>query len=136
MAVKSAERTLAILDLFARERRALTARTVQTALGYPASSTIGLLKTLMRSGHLRFDRRTRLYVPTLRVVLLGDWIRATPLGSDRLRRALDRLPRDADPAATVAAVHALVDSHRGAVAPEDDRTVVAVGVRALHRSSR
>lgn len=91
MAVKSAERTLAILDLFARERRALTARTVQTALGYPASSTIGLLKTLMRSGHLRFDRRTRLYVPTLRVVLLGDWIRATPLGSDRLRRALDRV---------------------------------------------
>lgn len=91
MAVKSAERTLAILDLFARERRALAAKTVQTALGYPASSTIGLMKTLMRTGHLRFDRRTKLYVPTLRVVLLGDWVRETPLGSDRLRRALDRV---------------------------------------------
>jgi len=91
MAVKSAERTLAILDLFARERRALTARTVQTALGYPASSTIGLLKTMMRAGHLRFDRRTKLYLPTLRVVMLGDWVRTTPLSSDNLRRALDRL---------------------------------------------
>ena len=62
--------------------------------------------------------------------------RSRELGTTRLRRALDRLPRDADPAATVAAVHALVDAHRGAVAPDDDRTVVAVGVRALHRSSR
>ena len=91
MTVKSAARTLAILELFGRERRALSARGIQTALGYPASSTIGLLKTLMAAGHLRFDRRTRLYVPTLRVVLLGDWIRATPLGSDRLRRALERV---------------------------------------------
>lgn len=91
MTVKSAGRALAILELFARERRPLPAKVVQTALGYPASSTIGLLKTLMRAGHLRFDRRTKLYVPTLRVVLLGDWIRATPLGSDRLRRALDRV---------------------------------------------
>jgi DNA-binding IclR family transcriptional regulator len=91
VSVKSAERALAILDLFARERRPLQARTVQTSLGYPASSTIGLLKTLMRAGHLRFDRRTKLYVPTLRVVMLGDWIRETPLGSDRLRRALDRV---------------------------------------------
>ncbi len=91
MTVKSAGRALAILELFARERRPLSARSVQLALGLPASSTIGLLKTLMRAGHLRFDRRTKLYVPTLRVVLLGDWIRATPLGSDRLRRALDRV---------------------------------------------
>ena len=91
MTVKSAQRSLAILELFARERRPLSARCVQTALAYPASSTIGLMKTLMRSGYLRFDRRTRLYVPTLRVVLLGDWIRGTPLGSDRLRRALDRV---------------------------------------------
>jgi DNA-binding IclR family transcriptional regulator len=91
MTVKSAERALAILDLFARERRPLQAKEVQTALGYPASSTIGLLKTLMHAGHLRFDRRTKLYVPTLRVVMLGDWIRETPLGSDRLRRALDRV---------------------------------------------
>jgi DNA-binding IclR family transcriptional regulator/FAD/FMN-containing dehydrogenase len=91
MTVKSAERALAILDLFAREQRPLHAKAIQLALDYPASSTIGLLKTLMRAGHLRFDRRTKLYVPTLRVVLLGDWIRATPLGSDRLRRALDRV---------------------------------------------
>ena len=91
MSVKSADRALAILELFARERRPLSAHCVQLALALPASSTIGLMKTLMRAGHLRFDRRTKLYVPTLRVVLLGDWIRATPLGSDRLRRALDRV---------------------------------------------
>ena len=69
MAVKSAERTLAILDLFARERRALTARTVQTALGYPASSTIGLLKTLMRSGLA--DMEARLAMQTLRRFAIG-----------------------------------------------------------------
>jgi IclR family KDG regulon transcriptional repressor len=91
MTVKSAGRALDILDLFARERRPLQAKEVETALGYPPSSTIGLLKTLMRAGHLRFDRRTKLYVPTLRVVMLGDWLRETPLGSDRLRRTLDRV---------------------------------------------
>ena len=91
MIVKSAARVLALLDLFAREQRPLQAKEVATALGYPPSSTIGLLKTLMHTGHLRFDRRTKLYVPTLRVVLLGDWLRDTPLASDRLRRALERV---------------------------------------------
>ena len=91
MTVKSAARVVAILDLFAREQRPLHAKHVGASLGYPPSSTIGLLKTLMRTGHLRFDRRTKLYVPTLRVLLLGDWLRDTPLASDRLRRALDRV---------------------------------------------
>jgi DNA-binding IclR family transcriptional regulator len=91
--VKSAARVVAILDLFAREQRSMHAKDVETALAYPPSSTIGLLKTLMQTGHLRFDRRTKLYVPTLRVLLLGEWLRDTPLASDRLRRALDRVVR-------------------------------------------
>lgn len=86
--VKSAARALEVIETFARERRPLHAREIQLALDIPASSTIALVKSLMRLGYLRFDRRTRLYVPTLRVAMLGDWLRRDALASDRMLAAM------------------------------------------------
>ncbi|MCC7083315.1 MAG: helix-turn-helix domain-containing protein [Burkholderiales bacterium] len=86
--VKSAARVLGIIETFAHERRALHAREIQLALGIPASSTIALVKSLMHLGYLRFDRRAKLYVPTLRVAMLGDWLRRDALASDGVLEAM------------------------------------------------
>lgn len=80
--IKSAGRALEVLETFARERRPLTAKQIERALCYPPSSTIMLLKSLTQLGYLRFDRRRHTYHPTLRVTLLGQWLREGMAGSD------------------------------------------------------
>lgn len=89
--VKSAARTLDVLELFARRREELSARQIESALDIPPSSTIMLLKSLMKLGYLRFDRRTKLYHPTLRVTLLGSWLRTGSNGSDAMLNAIEAL---------------------------------------------
>ncbi len=89
--VKSAARALEVIEIFAREQRPLHAREIQLALDIPASSTIALVKSLMHLGYLRFDRRARLYVPTLRVALLGDWLRRDALASEGVLAAMHML---------------------------------------------
>ncbi len=44
---------------------------IAAALGYPQSSTTVLLKTLITLGYLNFDRRERLYFPTVKVTSLA-----------------------------------------------------------------
>ena len=89
--IKSAGRALEVLEVFARERRALSAKQVERELRYPPSSTVMLLKSLMLLGYLRFDRQAKLYYPTLRVTLLGDWLRTGATGSDALLGAMQAL---------------------------------------------
>ncbi|MCW5573099.1 MAG: helix-turn-helix domain-containing protein [Steroidobacteraceae bacterium] len=89
--VKSAARAFEIIEIFAREQRPLHAREIQLALDIPASSTIALVKSLMHLGYLRFDRRARLYVPTLRVAMLGDWLRRDALASEGVLAAMRML---------------------------------------------
>jgi len=72
--VKSATRAIEILEFFKRERQPRAMSDIATALGYPASSTTVLLKTLITLGYLHFDRGQRLYFPTPKVTALGDWI--------------------------------------------------------------
>jgi len=72
--VKSTLRAFAILELFDRERRALTASEVQKALGYPQSSTFALLRSMTSVGYLAAKRGTKAYVPTARVRSLGRWV--------------------------------------------------------------
>lgn len=70
----SSIRALAVLELFARVRRALRLRDVVFELQLPNSSVAELLKDLSRTGYLAFDPRTRSYFPTPKVVGLGDWL--------------------------------------------------------------
>lgn len=86
--VKSAARAFEVIEIFAREQRPLHAREIQLALDIPASSAIVLVKSLMRLGYLRFDRRAKLYVPTLRVAMLGDWLRRGALASEGVLAAM------------------------------------------------
>jgi DNA-binding IclR family transcriptional regulator len=72
--VKSAARTLEILEYFDEVRQPLNVVGVADALGYPQSSAAALLRSLTAMGYLHYNRRKRTYVPTDRVPFLGSWI--------------------------------------------------------------
>lgn len=71
--VKSAIRVLQILEYFDRVRREAGVIEIARALGFPPSSTTGLLQSLVELGYLVQDPQ-RMYRPTPRVTLLGTWI--------------------------------------------------------------
>ena len=79
--VKSATRTLALLDYFEAVRRPRALKDICEELGFPQSSTTVLLKTLTSLGYLNYDRSRRLYFPTNKVAALGAWIPDALFGS-------------------------------------------------------
>ena len=89
--VKSAQRAFAILELFELERRPLSLTEVTQALGYPTSSTAALLKSLVVTGYLEFDRARRAYRPTMRIAVLGQWVHEGLFGEGAILAAAHRL---------------------------------------------
>ncbi|MEW6124622.1 MAG: helix-turn-helix domain-containing protein [Pseudomonadota bacterium] len=65
--VKSAVRTLEILEFFDEVQQPANVVTVSDALGYPQSSTAALLRSMVAMGYLQYDVRAHIYVPTDRV---------------------------------------------------------------------
>ena len=72
--IKSAARTLEVLELFHEQRAPLRLKYIFEKLSYPQSSTTSLLKSMVVLGYLNYDRPSRTYFPTPRVAALGDWI--------------------------------------------------------------
>ena len=76
--VKSAGRTLQILEYFDEIQRAATVVEISEMLKMPQSSTSALLRSLVSMGYLHFNRMARTYIPGVRVALLGNWV-SSPL---------------------------------------------------------
>jgi DNA-binding IclR family transcriptional regulator len=72
--VKSVARVFHVLELFDAKRVSLTATEIGRLLGYPPSSTIGLLKSMVKLGYLSFDCVDFTYLPTPRLPLVGKWV--------------------------------------------------------------
>lgn len=72
--VKSAERTLALFELFSRRQRPLTVGRIADELSIPQPSASMLLANLRELGYVTYDAFARTYAPTIRVALLGSWI--------------------------------------------------------------
>jgi len=72
--VKSAVRTLEILEHFDEVRQPLNVVGIAEALGYPQSSTAALLRSMTAMGYLHYNARKRTFMPTDRVPILGSWI--------------------------------------------------------------
>jgi len=90
-AVKSAERTLAILEFFREKKSSATVGEIATALGLPQSSTTMLLKSLQHLGYLEYAPQTRKFRPTYRVAVLGSWIQQSMFGSGPLTDIMDQI---------------------------------------------
>lgn len=72
--IKSAERTLALLELFSKVQAPLTVGQVARELAMPQPSVSMLVRNLTHLGYLEHDRTQRTYAPSIRVALLGSWI--------------------------------------------------------------
>lgn len=89
--VKSAERVLRVLELFAAERTPLVAAEISRRLRWPKSSTNMLLRSLVALGYLMVDVRTVEYFPSPKLTSLGDWIPDALLAGDDVRARLQEL---------------------------------------------
>lgn len=72
--VKSARRSLHILEVFAERRRPLKLTEIAHELDMPPSSTSALLKSLVQLGYLSLNPETRAFFPTQMVAFLGSWL--------------------------------------------------------------
>lgn len=91
--IKSAERTLALLELFSKVQRPLTVGEVSRELAIPQPSASMLVRNLTQLGYLDHDRTLRTYSPSIRVALLGSWIDRRFGEAHSLERRLDVLQR-------------------------------------------
>lgn len=89
--VKSVARTFEVLELFDEMRQPLKVMQVSLALGYPRTSTLAIMTSLVSLGYLRLDRRKRTYVPTDRMSLLGSWMNPALFAEARLPRMLQAI---------------------------------------------
>jgi DNA-binding IclR family transcriptional regulator len=74
--VKSAARTLEILEFFSERRAPARLSEISETLGYPVSSVTALLRTLVAMGYMDFDARTHRYHPAPRLSRLTAWMDA------------------------------------------------------------
>ncbi|GGZ16847.1 IclR family transcriptional regulator [Novosphingobium colocasiae] len=72
--IKSAERTLALFELFSAQQKPLTVGEISKLLKIPQPSVTMLIRNLMALGYIEQDRFARTYTPTIRIALLGSWI--------------------------------------------------------------
>jgi DNA-binding IclR family transcriptional regulator len=89
--VKSAVRVLDIFEFFATRRRPATIQEVATELGYPHSSATTLLNSLRDRGYLGYDANSRTYMPTLKLVMLSQWMVEESSATGSLLALLGRL---------------------------------------------
>ena len=94
--VKSAQRTLDILELLTRKQTPMTFTDISDALGYPRSSLHNLLRTLVRSGWADLDPVGRHYTLGIRAWQAGNaYLRAVNL-AERARPFMQRIRDELD----------------------------------------
>jgi DNA-binding IclR family transcriptional regulator len=87
--IKSVGRVFEVLELFDESRRPMTSGEVARALQYPPSSTITLLKSMVRLGYISFNQVEFTYLPTMRLVLTADWVRDLDNGDQDILQLMD-----------------------------------------------
>jgi DNA-binding IclR family transcriptional regulator len=89
--VKSAARVLSLLEFFDEVKREASVAEVADRHGWPHSSTSVLMRSLVTLGYLHYDASSRTYMPSMRVALLGDWLKVTPFLHGELNNLLRHL---------------------------------------------
>jgi DNA-binding IclR family transcriptional regulator len=90
---KSVGRAFALLELFRRERRPLTATEIETALSLPQASALVLARELAALGYLAYDPRGRTYFPSGRLADLAGWLTELDLPMRRLQSLAEEVSR-------------------------------------------
>lgn len=105
--VKSAARVLEVLELFDQVKQPLAVADVAAHYNWPASSTSAIMGSLSSMGYLEYDPGKRVYRPTVRVTLLGDWIQGDLMRDGQLTRLLEYLNHETGETVVLAAQNGL-----------------------------
>lgn len=96
MVVKSVGRVFSILELFDRERQAMSASEVSRALRYPHSSVVAILKSMHVLEYLSFDRTSRTYYPSSKLTQVTEWVTADVQDEVVILKVMSDLHEDID----------------------------------------
>lgn len=72
--VKSVGRVFEVLELFKRDKCALSPTEISKELRYPLASTHAILKSMHHLGYLEFHNKNKKYIPSRLVVDLVGWL--------------------------------------------------------------
>ena len=104
--IKSAGRVLQVLEFFDDMKRPLAVAEIAEHHGWPHSSTSALMSSLVTLGYLHYDPSKRIYQPSMRVALLGDWIQGN-LKDGQLMRLMQHLNDETGETIVLASQNAL-----------------------------
>lgn len=79
--IKTARRVCEVFEAFDDARRPLGLKELTERFGWPVSSTSMLLKSMVALGYISYDRRTRHYMPTMRMPMQTGWVHDALLSS-------------------------------------------------------
>lgn len=82
--VKSVSRVFEVFEAFNDARKPMPAIEIGRRLGYPASSTSALLKSMVALGYLSFNRHDRKYFPTIQIATISAYLHGALLGEGNL----------------------------------------------------
>lgn len=100
--VKTARRIFEILEYFDEAQRPLSLRDFTRRHGYPPSSASAVLKSMVVLGYLDFDRDSRTYMPTMRIVELGAWVERALFGEGSVIPLMNFVTRETQETTSVA----------------------------------
>lgn len=89
--IKSAGRSLEVLELFRDVKKPLRLTDIAEALSLPQSSASMLLRSLIKMGYL--IRHDRSYAPSMRITLLGSWLNDSMFATGNLMGLIAELSR-------------------------------------------
>jgi DNA-binding IclR family transcriptional regulator len=115
--VKSAKRALEILELYERLRRPAGVNEMADLLGYPQSSTSMLVNSLKNLGYLSYNPADRTFAPSMRIALIGEWIRLGEVGRSELLELMNHLQRDTGGTVILSTRHMTMVQYIHIVAP-------------------
>jgi IclR family transcriptional regulator, KDG regulon repressor len=100
--IKTAKRLFEILEYFDEVQRPLSLKDVALQFSYPVSSASAVLKSMVVLGYIDFDRYSRTYMPTMRIVQLGHWVQSALFGERGISALVNHLNKETEETVSIA----------------------------------
>jgi len=100
--IKTARRLFEILEYFDEVQRPLSLKEVALHFSYPVSSASAILKSMVMLGYIDFDRYSRTYMPTMRIVQLGHWVQGALFGERSIITLVNHLNKVTEETVSIA----------------------------------
>lgn len=89
--IKSSGRSLELLELFRDGQQPMRLTEIAAQLSLPQSSASMLVRSMVSMGYLVYAVKSRSYMPSMRLTLLGNWLNESTFSNGNLKTLVDRL---------------------------------------------